>query len=236
MKYILISYSTGQILEDDQPLHIFRLRPYELLEIHSVTSSDLALPRNDLLSYIQPFFEVRVKALRVTEDLTSVVGRGVGWLNDPIAATKDKDKDKEKDKDKPESHSKKRKLKPGSKLEWRDRWVIIQRGVLTLCKDRASASGDHQHHHYPLNTLVAIRGSEYVRSLGFGGSVEKGVGKRVLCIKFSEDARSEGSGKKPVAEEKEEKDGDEEEEAGEWVVVNMLDEAGTLYLVNKNPS
>ena len=60
--YVLISFSTGTILEDIYSLSRYKLRPYELLEIHR-SGTVVLLPREVAVEYVQPYFHARVKAL-----------------------------------------------------------------------------------------------------------------------------------------------------------------------------
>jgi hypothetical protein len=152
-QYTLLTFSTGQVLEDDFKVLWYDLHPYELLELHHV-GADLRLPRDVMLEYVQPSFEAKVRALRLVlrerragrESREFTPGRAAskGPFAGRVAKSRSEDGGKrtgglfidlereiedykEKDKDK-----KKRKLK----LEWRDRILVIKNGVMTLCKDR----------------------------------------------------------------------------------------------------
>lgn len=67
LKYALYSYSCGHLLEDEASLSWYKLRPFELLEMHRMNGV-ISLPRNSLLSYIEPYFEATVM---VSEGATS---------------------------------------------------------------------------------------------------------------------------------------------------------------------
>lgn len=67
LKYALYSFSCGHLLEDDASLSWYKLRPFELLEMHRMNGV-ISLPRNSLLSYIEPYFEATVM---VSEGATS---------------------------------------------------------------------------------------------------------------------------------------------------------------------
>jgi hypothetical protein len=128
-QYHLIPFSTGQILEDDFTLSWYNLRPYELLEMHD-SSSDMRIPREIMLNYVQPYFEANVKALRLVRKDEGSHGQessGGKAKSGKSGKTKVFESEWEREKDR-----KKRK----AKLEWRDRWLVIRQGVLTLCKHR----------------------------------------------------------------------------------------------------
>ena len=120
-------------MDDAFCLSWYNLRPYELLEIHSADSI-VRLPREVIAHYIRPYFEARIRALRVVsrdhwqssrEGFVPRVGRKLskGRLvaSDPLTYGMFREKKK-------------------TKLEWRERWVVIHQGVLSLCKDRLVSS------------------------------------------------------------------------------------------------
>ena len=118
-QYTLLSFSTGQILEDQRSVEYYRLFPHELLELHTHLSI-IKLSRELIDDYVKPYFEARVWALRV------VVRDDDGGLgaNRPTEGFADPDK---------ERLLRKRK----TKLQWQERWVIIHRDIFQLCKDRS---------------------------------------------------------------------------------------------------
>ena len=61
--YTLLSFSTGQLLEDNAPLAWYRLRAHELLELHP-RGALAPLPRAAAPeAYAEPFFEARATAV-----------------------------------------------------------------------------------------------------------------------------------------------------------------------------
>ena len=62
--YFLVTFSMGLILEDGFPVSWYKLRPYELLEMH-LAEGLVTLPREIMVDYVQPYFEAKVKSLRV---------------------------------------------------------------------------------------------------------------------------------------------------------------------------
>ena len=121
--YVLISFSTTQILEDRFSLSWYGVRPDELLELHPASVSFANLPRCNLDAYIAPYFAAKVWALRV-----------VGPKIDPARAfTRHRGDAGDAAGEGPAgSREKKRKVA----VEWKERWAIIYQGVFSLCKSR----------------------------------------------------------------------------------------------------
>ncbi len=119
-QYVLLAFSTGQILEDHYTLEWYALHPHELLELHSSVSV-VKLSRGLVEEYVQPYFESRVWALRM---ISREDDSGVPI---PKVAGKAIEGDDERDK-----FAKKRR----TKLHWQDRLVVIHQGVLHLCRAR----------------------------------------------------------------------------------------------------
>jgi hypothetical protein len=120
-QYTLLSFSTGQVLEDNALLSWYSVYPHELLELHLHTSL-VKLPRDNIANYIKPYFEARVWALKViTRDDESnprpadKLGRGT---------------------DSGEQDREKLLRRRRTKFQWQEKWVIIHQGVFQLCKDR----------------------------------------------------------------------------------------------------
>lgn len=168
-QYTLISFSTGTILEDDYALSWYNLRPYELLEMHR-SGKVVQLPREIMSEYVQPYFESKARALRAVWSVKT------GRFESP-AATVNKLNARSRDKisaiQTPLQPEKKRRK---AKVEWKDRWIVINHGTLSLCKD---SSGGTPLHHFPLTTLRALRGAE---SLARACSII--AKQRVVCLKF----------------------------------------------------
>lgn len=122
--YTLLSFSTGQILEDHYQLSWYAVYPHELFELHSHASL-VRLPRDSISDYVKPYFEARVWALKVlTKDDEGTLGiprsiEKLGWAPDSIEYDREKLLRKRR-----------------TKFQWQEKWVIIHRGVLHLCKDR----------------------------------------------------------------------------------------------------
>ncbi|KAG2074172.1 hypothetical protein BDR04DRAFT_1229434 [Suillus decipiens] len=168
-QYTLISFSTGTILEDDYTLSWYNLRPYELLEMHR-SGKVVQLPREIMSEYVQPYFESKARALRAVWSVKS------GRFESP-SATGNRLHARGRDKTtaiqiplQPEKKTKK------AKVEWKDRWIVINHGILSLCKD---SSGGTPLHHFPLTSLRALRGAE---SLARACSII--AEQRVVCLKF----------------------------------------------------
>jgi len=127
-QYTLISFSTGTILEDDFALSWYKLRPCELLEMHR-SGKVVQLPREIMSEYVQPYFESKARALRAVWSVKS------GRFESP-AATGNRLNARGRDKistiQTPLQPEKKRRK---AKVEWKDRWIVINHGTLSLCKD-----------------------------------------------------------------------------------------------------
>lgn len=136
-QYIILSFSTESILEDDFPLSWYNLRPYELLEMHPV--GILAPLQRDVLSeYIQPYFQAKVRLLRSVWNHKSgrFEAHGIDALREHTSQKTSIDKlahrlDTLSTKSSPSQPGKKRK----TKVEWKARWLVISQGILYLCKE-----------------------------------------------------------------------------------------------------
>ncbi|KAG9315271.1 hypothetical protein JVU11DRAFT_4408 [Chiua virens] len=160
-RYTLLSFSTGAVLEDDFPLSWYHLRPYELLEMYPI-GTIAPLQRDVLAEYIQPYFHAKVKILRIIWSHRS------GRFEPPAI-----DGHKAKDKLSKSSGSEKRHK---IRTEWKTRWVVINHGLLSLCKDHVTSPPVQQ---FPLNSLSALRGADALER-AFSIITEP----RVVCIKF----------------------------------------------------
>ncbi|OJA18877.1 hypothetical protein AZE42_06290 [Rhizopogon vesiculosus] len=174
-QYTLISFSTGAILEDDYALSWYNLRPFELLEMHRA-GKVVQLPREALSEYVQPYFEAKVRALRAIWSPKS------GRFESPANHKTNRDSYSPRSRDKmivPPLQPEKKKRK--AKVEWKDRWIVINQGTLSLCKD---STGGTPVHHFPLTSLRALRGAE---SLARACSII--AEQRVVCLKFSKEPK-----------------------------------------------
>lgn len=114
--YVLISFSTGLLLEDRLPLEAYTLQPHELLELHRHPFVTM-LPRHKEEEYILPFFEARVSARK------SVI--------------KQSDADRLDSEGRHESFAAREKLsKRRRKFGWSDRWLVIHKGRIRLSRHR----------------------------------------------------------------------------------------------------
>jgi len=137
--YPMLAFSTGQLLEDDCTLAWYRLRPHELLELHP-PGSIVRLPRDVMLEYVKPYLELDVRALRVIVNDKDTHAFGAACAPDASSPTKNR---KPKDPGgesyspaggSPASQSTRKRRK--TKLEWRDRYLVIRQGMLSLFKSR----------------------------------------------------------------------------------------------------
>ncbi len=139
--YPILAFSTGQLLEDDCSLAWYRLRPHELLELHP-PGTIVRFPRDVMLEYIKPYLELDVRALRVIVNDKDVHAFGPGYATPdaPSPSRNKKPKDLAPDSSSvpgngsPASQSTRKRRK--TKLEWRDRYLVIRQGMLSLFKSR----------------------------------------------------------------------------------------------------
>ncbi|KAJ7092837.1 hypothetical protein B0H15DRAFT_777270 [Mycena belliarum] len=105
-QFILIRFSTGQLLEDELPLSFYDMQPNELLELHRL-GVVVTLPRANLARYLDAYWEgwVRVLRMRPIEDEED------SYLLYKIRPTKTRT------------------------LEWCDRWLVVREGRVYLCRD-----------------------------------------------------------------------------------------------------
>jgi hypothetical protein len=139
--YPILAFSTGQLLEDDCSLAWYRLRPHELLELHP-PGTIVRFPRDVMLEYIKPYLELDVRALRVivNDKDTHAFGPAYAALDAPSPSKNKKPKELAPDgtsvsgSGSPASQSTRKRRK--TKLEWRDRYLVIRQGMLSLFKSR----------------------------------------------------------------------------------------------------
>lgn len=150
--YVLLAFSTGQLMEDPFHLSWYSPNPYELFEFYPRGDAFIPLPRYNVEAYVRPYFEARVWALRfVGDDLSA--DRSAD-LERPKARGKTKGKERERragngggsaagdvgeDAWGGEGEEMKRRLerKHKKKMEWRERWVVVHQGILKLCRSRS---------------------------------------------------------------------------------------------------
>lgn len=139
--YPILAFSTGQLLEDDYSIAWYRLRPHELLELHP-PGTIVRFPRDVMLEYIKPYLELDVRALRVivNDKDMHVFGPAYAAPDAPSPGKNKKPKDHAPDgppvagNGSPASQSTRKRRK--TKLEWRDRYLVIRQGMLSLFKSR----------------------------------------------------------------------------------------------------
>ncbi|KAI0030575.1 hypothetical protein K488DRAFT_87653 [Vararia minispora EC-137] len=169
-RHTLLMFSTGQVLEDDFTLAWYNLRDNELLELHPLHTI-VRLPRSTLLDYVQPYFECRVNALRVisTEDRprTDPKGKRRDGLPEPRSPG-----DRDRDRSGPIPRRRKK-----TKLEWKERWLVVYQGQLSLFKHRSDPTLVHS---CTLDALTKISRPNEV--LGTQGSSSHGA--YVVCARF----------------------------------------------------
>lgn len=132
MRYTLISFSTGNILEDDFVVSWYKLRPFELLEIH-LSGSVVNLPREVMMDYVEPYFEAGAKMMRMIWSEREGNHLGIRRKKDGSTTTSMESLGSF------DAGKKSRR----TKMEWRDRWVIIHRGMLNICKHRLVSPSAH---------------------------------------------------------------------------------------------
>jgi hypothetical protein len=151
--YPMLAFSTGQLLEDDYSLAWYRLRPHELLELHP-PGTIVRLQREVMLEYVKPYLELDVRALRViTNDKDKDKDKESHALSSACGAPDTSSPNKvRKAKDpvpcdprSPVSGSAGGCVSPGpqsmrkrkkTRLEWRERYLVIRQGMLSLFKSR----------------------------------------------------------------------------------------------------
>jgi hypothetical protein len=146
--YPMLAFSTGQLLEDDCSIAWYRLRPHELLELHP-PGTIVRFPRDVMLEYIKPYLELDVRALRVIVNDKDVHAFGPGYAapDAPSSSKNRKPKDFTPDcpsvtgNGSPVSQSTRKRRK--TRLEWRDRYLVIRQGMLSLFKSRTVSFSPH---------------------------------------------------------------------------------------------
>ncbi|KAI9507885.1 hypothetical protein F5148DRAFT_48508 [Russula earlei] len=172
-QYTMLAFSTGQLLEDDYSLAWYRLRPHELLELHPPRTI-VRLQREVVLEYIKPYLELDVRALRVIVNDKDSHALGPACASDAPSPNRIR---KAKDPGAGESRSACASVGAGAgmggaggphatqsmrkrrktKLEWRDRHLVIRQGMLSLLKSRTDPTPVHT---CSLAMLTTLRGQE----------------------------------------------------------------------------
>ncbi|KAI0703898.1 hypothetical protein C8T65DRAFT_654569 [Cerioporus squamosus] len=173
--YVLLTFSTTQILEDRFSLSWYGIHPDELLELHPTSVSFLSLQRSSLDAYIMPYFAARVWALRIVgnklEGAPSILRKRHGEDDGTAEAKPPGARDKGK-----------RKVA----VEWKERWAIIHQGVFSLCKERHDT---HSAFSAPISSLLSIRDSAHfalpLHSRRLRQKSSSPPASNVVCLKFS---------------------------------------------------
>lgn len=196
--YILVSYSTGQILEDQWTFGSFNIHPHELLELHPYPYLT-KLPRTTIAEYCQPYFEGHAWVMRLLDN-SSTAGRHGDRLGKLTGDGADGEKDK----------TTRRRRKDAT---WRERWIVIREGHFHICKDRNVCRFDPFHCQrtithlllqecvslecMKLSTMISIRGQDYLKDFremngdpDIPGSRQDFTEDRIICIKFRYEQQS----------------------------------------------
>jgi len=167
-RHTLLMFSTGQVMEDDFTLAWYELGNHELLELHPPYTI-VRLPRTRIMEYIQPYFECRVRALRAIAPNSGgggVIGSGAGVEAD----VKGKRREEPRSPGPPVMGKRRKK----TKMEWKERWLVIHCGQLHIYKHRADPQLAHA---CSLDLLAHLARVEDVLGLNF--SKPHGI-----CMKF----------------------------------------------------
>ncbi|TDL27716.1 hypothetical protein BD410DRAFT_893917 [Rickenella mellea] len=111
-KFMLLSFANGHILDDEASLSWYKIRPYELFEMHRY-GIVVRLPRKSL-DYAEPYFDSAVMMLD-----TSTSGERDGAARPKRGRSIKKVDDR--------------------KAEWKPRWVVIREGMFYLGTDVINA-------------------------------------------------------------------------------------------------
>jgi hypothetical protein len=120
--YVLLVFSTGQILEDHYPFDWYPTRPHELLELHPYPLL-VKLPRASVDEYVRPYFEANAWVLRLLDDFGSGSGR-IGERLGKVTEGTDLEREKSLKKRRPKL------------FQWQERYIVIRDGFFQLYKDR----------------------------------------------------------------------------------------------------
>lgn len=178
--YQMLAFSTGQLLEDDYSLAWYGLRPHELLELHP-PGRTVRLPRDVMLEYVQPYLELDVRALRVVVNAKDAYY--TPYMQDVSPNKIKKQRDHSSERRGPSSGGpgapppirKRRKMK----LEWRDRYLVIRQGMLSLFKSRSDLTPIHT---CLLSSLTTLRGQEDIAH-----AAAALPSPHIVCAKFREE-------------------------------------------------
>lgn len=175
--YVLLVYSTGQILEDHYTLEWYPVHPHELFELHPYPFL-VKLPRACVGDYVKPYFEVNAWVLRLLDDFGS--SARIGDRLTKVPETVDQERDK---------LAKKRRLKI---FTWQERWIVVREGRFHICKERQDFNPLES---VPLSAMVSIRGADYIKDIrkhshdAFTTSRPGISEKRIICVKFRYESR-----------------------------------------------
>ncbi|KAI0786661.1 hypothetical protein C8Q75DRAFT_261660 [Abortiporus biennis] len=155
--YLLLSFSTGQILEEHYTVQWYSIQPHQLVELYRGPYF-VRLPRAFPEEYVQPYFEARAWALRtVVREPDGKLDGGAKWTEEGTSAKLSDGEEKVvvgRDR-----LSKKRR----SKMEWKDRWVVIHQGLFKICRHRNDEEPVLKSN---LSSILAVRGAEHLHLTG----------------------------------------------------------------------
>ncbi|KIP09935.1 hypothetical protein PHLGIDRAFT_288740 [Phlebiopsis gigantea 11061_1 CR5-6] len=168
--FVLLSYSTTQILEDGWRFGWYTMHPHELLELHTYPYI-AKLPRSSVFGYCQPYFESSAWVLRLIDDFGSGTraADGSGRLGEILDVDKDRTR-------------KRKKL-----AQWHQRWIVIREGYFHIYKDRNESNWQYR---VEISSMVAIRGINYLKEVRlttidhYPGPKQDFNENRILCVKF----------------------------------------------------
>ncbi|KZV86868.1 hypothetical protein EXIGLDRAFT_724370 [Exidia glandulosa HHB12029] len=184
--YCLISYSCGHILDDNQKVATYNLRPHELLELQRRNDA-VYIPRP---LYAKPYFDVAVFVLKVTErnrddpfasDMTNRFSTIRGVTRVPS------DGDIRAGKRAP----KKTRAVPQRAPQWKERRLVLKDGQITIWRDRQDKEPVAA---FDLAQLVALHSPDHAglklpcacadaAQCPVGAAV--GCGRHVVCARFA---------------------------------------------------
>ncbi|KAK1229251.1 hypothetical protein PQX77_007696, partial [Marasmius sp. AFHP31] len=137
----------------------------------TATNEVVTLPQTIMHKYVQSYWEGWVKSLRVV-------------AREPVQSSVSKKRLRNKRESGDGSVTVNRVRR--SRLDWRDRWLFVENGMLSIRKERDPRSIQL----FPLDFLTEIRGSEGIsRSFTAPNGNPLGM-QRIICVKFEQTATS----------------------------------------------
>ncbi|KAH9953794.1 hypothetical protein BC827DRAFT_1246303 [Russula dissimulans] len=213
--YSVLAFSTGQLLEDDYSLAWYRLRPHELLELHppgTIVRLQRDSMLEYVRPYLE--LDVRALRVVINDKDSHALAGGPAYAQDAAASgplSPNKIRKAKDNNNAGESRSlsgagtgagagtgtgtgggggslpatpsmrKRRKMK----LEWRDRYLVIRQGMLSLFKSRSDLTPVHT---CSLAMLTTLRGKEDV----VHAATAPLPSPHVVCAKFRAEGNTHG--------------------------------------------